>query len=80
MNVSLNDGPVVVTLSRRNVEQLLAALDGFREDPESGLEPYLVRWCSTGNDRDGILLQVIAQEDAVHYGDREPGPGLEHLL
>jgi hypothetical protein len=78
MDVDLSDGPVRVTLSRRNLTQLLAGLDRPLQE-----DPFLVRWCKVAeyeHGRDGIMLQVIAQEDADHYGDRLSGPGLDPLL
>jgi hypothetical protein len=78
VNVDLKDGPVVVTLSRRNLTQLLQALDTLEP---YGSEPYLVRWCQRyANSTDAVFLHVIAQEDEAHYGDRTPGSGLDHVL
>lgn len=69
MNVVVNGRTMYVTLSRFNLVQLLAELDNPprpRHDP-----PTLYRVC-----KDGILF-VAAEQDDVHYGDREPGPGFE---
>lgn len=61
MNVTLQDKHLVVTLSRRNVESLLAQLD-------SGRENFLQR-----STESGVVVTVIPEEDDVHYRDREPG-------
>ena len=59
---------VYVTLSRRNVEQLLTALD-------RGYTQGICRTC--GEER----LYVRVEEDADHYGIvREAGPGLDDVL
>ena len=60
---------VRVTLSRRNLEQLLAVLDS----PMA--EPFLVRQCE-----DGTVLYVEPQENDVHYERREPGQGFEGII
>lgn len=71
MNVDLSDGPVYVTLSRRNLLELLAELDDVR-DHGARYVPTLIRRVPLGAE-DGIYLVVEAQEDDVHYGDRVPG-------
>lgn len=81
MNVKLDDGPVQVTLSRRNLLELLAELDELRAGgalmpPNS--RALLSRRIPLGRldedgSIDGIFLTVEAQEDDVHYGDRTPG-------
>lgn len=54
---------VTVELSRRNVENLIAALD-------RGEYALLTRHDHSAN----VLLRVRVVEDAQHYGEREPGP------
>lgn len=75
MNVKLDDGPVQVTLSRRNLLELLAELDELRAGgalmPPNG-RAILSRRIPL-DEFDGIFLTVEAQEDDVHYGDRTPG-------
>lgn len=71
MNVKLDDGPVDVTLSRRNLLELLAELDSLRDedgDMRPGDPATLARVCG-----EGLFLRVTAEEDDVHYGDRTPG-------
>lgn len=55
------DSTVVVTLSRRNLQALLLKLD----EPESART--LIR------DFEDHRLIVRAEDDDVHYADREPG-------
>jgi len=72
MNVSKRNGgnsELFVTLSRRNVTQLLEALDrGYAEGT-------IHRRCE-----DGTILHVRVEEDADHYKNREPGPGLAPVV
>lgn len=68
MNVERGEGIVSVTLSRRNLTQILEALD-------RGFTTGIRRRCE-----DGTALYVRAEEDAVHYGERQPGPGLDRIL
>jgi len=64
MNLKYEDGAARVTLSRRNLEHLLWALDHVDGD-----EVFLHRMTDHG------MLYVFAEEDARHYGDRQSGPG-----
>ena len=66
MDVRLDDGPVFVTLSRRNILELLAELES--DYPTA----VLSRWC-TQPSGDSVFLVVEAQENDAHYGDRKPG-------
>jgi len=69
----IHDAPVVaVSLSRRNLEHLLAALDTSLPG-----EPVLTRTCENGT-----KLTVIAQENDEHYEreERTPGPGYEGIV
>ena len=75
MNITNLDGGVTITLSRRNLEQLLAALD--IEDLPSGAVPSLHRMTQRG------YLHITAEENDAHYDLRPegpPGPGLEPFL
>jgi hypothetical protein len=62
MNLEI-DGGVYVTLSERNVRDLLAQFEAG--DSDAGLH----RWTENG------LLSVGIQADDAHYGNRKPGPG-----
>ena len=73
MNVKLDDGPVAVTLSRRNLLELLAELDELRAGGAlmpPGTRAILSRQCVESS---GVFLTVEAEEDDVHYGERRPG-------
>jgi hypothetical protein len=60
-------GPfTVVSLSRRNLEALLAMLDGDDERGEEGRALHR-------RVEDGTILTVIAEENAEHYGERQAG-------
>lgn len=75
MNVKLDDGPVAVTLSRRNLLELLTELDSIRANDGrmgQGSRAILSRRVPL-DEVDGIFLTVEAQEDDVHYGERKPG-------
>ena len=50
---------IVVAVSRRNLLALVAKLDGFPKGSECAIHG------------DGVLLS--AEENDVHYGEREPG-------
>jgi len=63
-----------VTLSKRNLEQLLAALELFEERGGTHA-PYLVRNCSSTE-----ALTVVAQTNDEHYERREPGPGFDGIV
>ena len=71
VGVAPYDGGVHVTLSRRNLVELLAELDNIAHRKEvDGLplyEPSLHRMTANG------YLVVEAQEDDEHYQDRTPG-------
>ncbi len=62
MNVQIEQGVITVTLSRRNLLALLAKLD----EPDS--MRTILRDCGD------LRLVLRAEDDAVHYADREPGP------
>jgi hypothetical protein len=62
MNV-LIDGGIYVTLSERNVRDLLAQFEAG--DVGAGLH----RWTDNG------MLSVGIEANEVHYKDRDPGPG-----
>lgn len=55
---------VYIVLSRRNITQLLSALD-------KGYAEGIVRRCE-----DGTSLHVRVEENEDHYTGREAGPGL----
>lgn len=57
------DGAIFVTLSERNVRDLLAQFEAG--DPDAGLH----RWTENG------MLSVGIESNEKHYGDRKPGPG-----
>lgn len=54
---------IVVTLSRRNLVDLLAQL-------EKNGHGSIARLCA-----DGVYCTVTVEENELHYGDRKPGPG-----
>lgn len=66
MVVTFMDNRVLVRLSRRNLRQLDDILEG--RDVRNR--------CLVRKDEDGVALVVQVEEDAAHYEDREPGPGL----
>ena len=57
---------VHLRLSRRNLRQLAAILD----DPDSR-NKWLVRRAENG-----VSLSVQVEDDAEHYAERDPDPGL----
>ena len=65
---ALTGREVRITLSKRNLETLLAKLE--REDSERTLFT---------NGHNGLLV-VVAEDDATHYANREPGLVYEDLL
>jgi hypothetical protein len=69
MDIAYAEGAARVTLSRRNLEHLLNALDAFGVAET----PFLRRMTDNG------LLYIFAEEDQEHYGEREPGPGFDFL-
>jgi hypothetical protein len=56
---------VHVTLSRRNLRDLVGLLDA----------PDLARRCLARRDQNGVCLVVEVENDADHYEGREAGPG-----
>ena len=66
MFVTIDANRVYVRLSRRNLRQLDALLDG--QDAW--------RTCLTRRDENGVSLVVQVEDDADHYEERDPGPGL----
>lgn len=54
-----------ITLSRRNLQTLIAKLDGFPKESKA----HLMR----DDPLTGSRLVVVAEEDDVHYADRVPG-------
>lgn len=73
MDVKLDDGPVYVTLSRRNLVELLAELDAVRDHANWGGKVAVLSRRIPLGDGDTLMLHVEAQEDDAHYGDRIPG-------
>jgi hypothetical protein len=69
MNLSMNDGAVLVTLSERNLRDLSAQLVDALVGDGPTHTPQLWRMTPEG------YLGVIIEPDKEHYGDREPGPG-----
>jgi hypothetical protein len=66
MFVTIDSNRVYVRLSRRNLRQLDALLDG----PDAG------RICLARKDKNGVSLVVQVEEDADHYDGRGAGPVL----
>jgi len=66
MFVTIDGNRVYVRLSRRNLRQLDALLDG--QDARCS--------CLTRRDENGVSLVVQVEDDADHYEERGPGPGL----
>ncbi len=62
---------ITISLSRRNLTHLIAALDYMGGTHE----PTLHR-LTEGN----VHLLIVAQEDEDHYGDRKRGQGFEFLM
>lgn len=74
MRISIEEGIVNVVLSRRNLETLIAKLDGFPKG--SACEIF----CQA-NPRDPKrepLFYVKAEENALHYSGRPSPPGEMH--
>jgi hypothetical protein len=69
MFVTINGNRISVRLSRRNLRQLYALLDG--QDAR--------RSCLMRRDENGVSLVVQVEDDADHYEERNPGPGLGAL-
>lgn len=59
---SNNNIPVLIVLSRRNLQALLAKLD----------QPDSARTLLGGADARGVIVR--AEDDDEHYADRDPGP------
>ena len=66
MFVTIVDKRVHVRLSRRNLLQLVAILDGSDT----------CNRCLARRDDTGVSLVVQVENDADHYEGRGPGPGL----
>jgi len=62
MRFELGDKTAVVYLSRRNLKALTAKLDGYPED-----SAMTIHYTS----KNGEVLTVTAEEDAVHYANPE---------
>jgi len=70
MRLEMHSGTVRVTLSERNLKRLLAKLAG---------SPPNLACTLTYDTRDGVVLIVTAESDAIHYAHPErdthhPGP------
>jgi hypothetical protein len=65
MFLTFVDNRVHVTLSRRNLRDLVDLLDA----------PDLTRKCLARTDEQGVCLVVELENDADHYEGREAGPG-----
>jgi hypothetical protein len=65
MFVTIDSNRVYVRLSRRNLRQLDALLDG----PNAG------RSCLARKDENGVSLVVQVEADAEHYDGRDAGSG-----
>jgi hypothetical protein len=65
MFVTIDGNRVYVTLSRRNLRQLHALLEG----QDAG------RNCLARRDGNGVSLVVQVEDDADHYDGRNAGPG-----
>lgn len=64
MNAKLTDANVTVTLSLRNVHDMLRAF-------ERGNDSTLIRTTEAG-----ITLRVSIESNEKHYAERRPGPGI----
>lgn len=64
---------VTVSLSRRNLLDLLAILD-VRASQKEG-ERRITSGSIHRYQEDGAFLRVTPEEDDLHYADRAPGPG-----
>jgi hypothetical protein len=62
--ISESQTHVELRLSRRNLQVLLAKLDGHPPGSACTLER---------DDGSGVVFRVIAEQDREHYGDRAPG-------
>lgn len=74
---SIGEWGVSIALSRRNLETLLAKLDGV--PPNSACQIY----CQQGVNGRVVALSIKAEEDVVHYNGRTPGvmhPATEEVL
>lgn len=70
MKIEVDKLTVTVTLSRRNLQTMLAKLDG---NP-----PGSFKTITKMADHSDYLLVLRAEEDAPHYGSRGYGPGEMH--
>jgi hypothetical protein len=66
VNINLGQGTANVTLSERNLRDLLRA---YERNPHTA---SLHRLCE-----DGTFLYVTVQADDVHYNGRVAGPGID---
>ena len=66
MNAKIDNFSATITLSKRNLLALLDKVDRSRESART-----IYKQCG------GVLVQVSAQTDDEHYGDREAGR-MEH--
>lgn len=66
MEVTIVDHRVYLRLSRRNLRQLNAMLEN--RDRGNG--------CLARRNDNGVCLVVHVDDDADHYKERDPGPGL----
>jgi hypothetical protein len=74
------DGEVRVTLSERNLLDLMRQRTGEHDNPWLDQKPQLaqlVRFC-LGDDGEGVMLRIVVERDEDHYVDRKPGPGCFH--
>jgi hypothetical protein len=69
MLVTIVDNRVYVRLSRRNLRQLSAILDG--QDVRHR--------CLTRKDENGVSLVLQVEDDADHYAGRHQGPGFSKV-
>jgi hypothetical protein len=69
MVVTIDGNRVYVRLSRRNLRELDALLEG-----QDGRRSCLAR-----QDENGVSLVVQVEDDADHYEERDPSPGLGAL-
>ena len=69
MFVTIVGNRIHVKLSRRNLRELEAILDdrGTRNE------------CLARRDENGVSLIVQVEDDAEHYVERGPGPGLRNI-
>jgi len=76
MDVRL-DGEIRVTLSERNLKDLLKqTVEG--DNPFLVADPATAQLVRSCEQPDGtfLFLRVVVEPDDVHYGERVPGPGV----